>query len=214
MARASAYEIDGEVVPFSLEVRMKAAPCFHDAKPADHDPRIGWRWGELCDCWPPAWPGAEAVPPGGLPVRLLRQLKLTDLVARHRTAVETLEQYVGTEHPRPEVVDHFRSVLTRTGQPPTGRGRPSLEPAEHLRRLAALDTAYADGQTQRSAARRLKLSAAALRVSLEWGRRQDPPLWTRSGRGRPGRLTSAGQAAVRQLPTQSKRRTKTKEQRS
>jgi len=202
MARANAYEVDGEVVPFSLEIRMKQGPCFHDTPPADQDPRIEWERADHCDCWPPAWPGAQSMPPGGLPVRLLRQLRLSDLVARHEQAVATRARYVGTGHPRREVAAHLEAVLSRTSQPASGRGRPTLEPAVHLRRLAVLDDAYAKGETQHRAARRLGLSSAALRVSLEWARSQEPPLWTRSGRGRPGRLTPIGQALIGDLPTQ------------
>ena len=96
MVRANAYEVDGEVVPFSLEVRMKqGGPCFHDAPPADQDPHIVWERADHCDCWPSAWPGAQSMPPGGLPVRLLRHLRLSDLVARHERAVATRARSVG-----------------------------------------------------------------------------------------------------------------------
>lgn len=196
MVRASAYEVDGEVVPFSLEVRMKQDPCFHDAPPADQDPHIEWERADHCGCWPPAWPGAQSVPPGGLPVRLLRQLRLSDLVGRHEQAVATRAKDVGTGHPRREVTEHFEAVLSRTSRPASGRGRPSLEPAVHLSRLDVLDAAYAKGDTQTRAARRLRLSPAAMRVSLAWARSQEPPLWTSSGRGRRGQLTTAGRKAI------------------
>jgi len=207
MVRASAYEVDGELVPFSLEVRMKPGPCGHDERPADHDDEhIVWERADHCECWPAPWPGAQSMPPGGLPVRLLRHLRLSDLVARHERAVATRARSVGTGHPRREVAAHLEAVLSRTGQPASGRGRPTLKPAVHLSRLAVLDDGYAKGETQHWAARRLGLSSAALRVSLEWARSQEPPLWTRSGRGRPGRLTPAGQAVIGDLPPKRGRR--------
>ena len=203
MVRASAYEIDGEVVPFSLEIRMKQGPCDHDERPADYDDEhIVWERADHCDHWPPAWPGAQSVPPGGLPVRLLRQLRLSDLVRRHTSAVATVAAHVGLDHPVPEVAEHFHAVAARTSSPNDRRhGRPNLDADVHLSRLAALDGAYAKGDTQTRAAHRLGLSAAAMRVSLAWARSQEPPLWTSSGRGRRGQLTTAGRKAIAGITT-------------
>lgn len=197
MARALAYEVDGELWPVALEVRLKAAPCWHDEPPADLDPHITWERQDVCDCWPSQpWPGTDAVPAGGLPLRALRRLKLTELSANYRAAVTNRAHYTGTDHPRPEVAGHFRAILDGPERPPARRGRPRLDPARRLARLSALDSAYAAGKTQTAAARALGISPATLRTTLEWARRQTPPLWTRSGRGRPGRLTAAGRQLI------------------
>ncbi len=197
MVRARAYEVDGELWPVSIEVRLKPAPCWHDEAPPGLESHIVWERSTICDCWPAVpWPGADAVPPGGMPLRTLRQLKLTDLTALHQGAVRNRARYVGTDHPRQEVAEHFQAILSNADQPVTRRGRPSLDLALRLARLAELDRAYAEGKTQTAAARSLGISPATLRATLEWARRQHPPLWTRSGRGRAGQLTQRGRQMI------------------
>ena len=193
MARVLAYEVEGELWPVSMEVRLKAEPCAHDREPQSQDKDIEWERQD-CHCWPPSsWPPVDALPPGGMPVRLLKNLHLGRLVGSYVSGADYM-----VDHPDNRAAEHFQAVVTAS-EKPKQRGRPRLDAQLHLRRLAELDAAYAVGLPQTAAARRLDIAPQTLRVSLEWGRRQDPPVWTRSGRGRPGRLTSHGHAAMQGL---------------
>ncbi len=197
MARVLAYEIDGELWPVSLEVRLKARPCGHDTEPPDQPHEIAWERSDFCDCWPEdVWADAEEVPSGGLPVRLLKNLRMREFVELHRQAVRNHEKYLGLEHPVEAVERHLSAVAEADKRPPVGRGRPQAERSLHLRRLAALHEAYQSGLTQERAARRLGISVQALRSTVTWARQQNPPLWTSPGTGRPGQLTASGRAEV------------------
>ena len=199
MARLFAYELAGELWPVSIEVRLKPDPCWHDAKPADQDATIIWERRD-CDCWPAGrWPGTERVPPGGLPVRLLRNLHTGRLLSGYAASVENLRRFDAADHPHPAIARHYRAMQAAVERPPTQRGRPRADPRIHLERLAALDAAYADDKTQGAAARGLGIKPQTLRVSLEWARGQNPPLWTRSGRGRRGQLTQHGRALIEEV---------------
>jgi len=200
MARVQAYEVAGELWPVTVEVRLKPTPCWHDVEPADQDPDIDWERSDSCDHWPDhLWPGVENVPAGGLPVRLLKNLRLGRLFGSYTEAVANLRRYVGTDHPDPRVTRHYRTITEAGQRPGKQRGRPRADPRLHLQRLAALDASYAGGLPQKAAARRLGIAPQTLRVSLEWARRQEPPVWTRSGRGRPGRLTPHGRALIEEM---------------
>lgn len=200
MARVLAYEVDGELWPVSVEVRLKAQPCGHDVEPAQQPSEIVWERSDVCDCWPVETPGTENVPPGGLPVRLLKNLRMTEFVELHRKAVRNQEKY-GLDHPVEAVERHLRAVAEAAERPRGGRGRPPAERSLHLQRLATLDDAYQAGKTQTTAARGLGISVQALRASVTWARQQNPPLWAALGVGRAGRLTSLGRAEIAALKT-------------
>lgn len=198
MTRVTAYEVAGELWPVHVEVRLKPGPCWHDAEPASQDPSIVWERRDRCDCWPDEpCPGVEHVPSGGFPVRLLRNLHMNQLLDAHANAVANRKtRFDVAGHPRPEVARHYRAIETAAERPAKQRGRPKAEPRLHLERLAALDRAYATNRPQDAAARKLGIAPQTLRASLEWARRQEPPLWTRSGRGRRGQLTPHGRALI------------------
>ncbi len=199
MARLLAYEVAGELWPVSVEVRLKPGLCWHDAEPADQDPNIIWERRD-CDCWPTtAWPGTERVPPGGLPVRLLKNLHTGQLFSGYAASIENLRRHGVGDHPHPAVTGHYRAMQAAAERPPKQRGRPKADPRTHLRRLDVLDAAYKNDQTQDAAARKLGIKPQTLRVSVEWARRQTPPLWTRSGRGRRGQLTPHGRALIEEV---------------
>ncbi len=203
MARVQAYEVDGDLWPIAVEIRMKAHPCAHDVEPADQPPEIEWERAD-CDCWPDALPGVEAVPSGGLPIRLLKGLRIRDFLRSYREAVSNLAQYVGLEHPNPAVAQHLSAMHEAVQRPLKTRGRPPAPPTLHLRRLAALSRAYDHGQTQEKAARDLGISAATLRATLAWGRAQQPPIWAPLGPGRAGQLTPHGRALVEAMDQQGR----------
>lgn len=205
MARVLAYEVDGELLPVSVEVRMKNGPCAHDEEPPDQSTGIEWER-QGCNCWPgdddaserqeTYWPNPDAVPAGGLPVRLLKNLRVTDFVTSYRQGVQTLAEHGALNSPNKAVAEHLRAIADAAKRPAVGRGRPKADPYVHLTRLAALDAAYASGKTQANAARSLGISAPTLQATLAWARQQDPPLWAALGRGRAGRLTPHGRAVV------------------
>lgn len=207
MALVLAYEVDGELWPVSVQVRLKASPCWHDVEPQEGgDSSIEWSR-QPCDCWPASdWPAADSLPPGGLPVRLLKNVKIRDLITSYERAVANLAAAAGTlDHPRPEVARHFRAIADAAERPKSQRGRPRTALAVQLRRLELLDAAYRAGLTQRAAARRQHIGETALRATLKWARRQDPPLWTDPGQGRRGQLTTHGRSMISASVPQAKR---------
>ncbi|MFN8158415.1 MAG: hypothetical protein U0R68_13435 [Candidatus Nanopelagicales bacterium] len=201
--RAVGYLVDGDVWPYRLEVRFKGHPCHHDTMPSDWDESGALVWEPTrCDCWDdlPERPALDTMPPGGLSARLLRQVRLGEVREGFVRSTQNLKRY-GVTKPAGTVWD----VLTAEGEraeqnaqrsrfAERGPGRPSLPRDEHLRRLAVLVDEYAKGHTQRSAARRLRISEPTLRQSLEWARRED--LWTPAVNGRRGEPTDSGRAAL------------------
>ncbi len=196
MARVLACQVEGELVPVSVEVRMKARPCGHDEEPADQPEAIIWERSS-CDCWPDSpWPTAEAVPPGGLPVRLLKNLRMGDFLGSWRQTMANAEQYGMTDHPVAGVAEHLQALAEGAKRGPSTRGRPKADPRLHLQRLEALEETRATGETRATVARRLGISPQTLSTSLRWAKEQDPPVWTSLGQGRAGHLTPHGRALI------------------
>lgn len=201
--RAVGYLVDGDVWPYRLEVRFKGDPCPHDTKPSDWDDAGAQIWVPTdCDCWDalPELPDLDSLPPGGLSARLLRQLRLGEVREGFVRSTQNLKRH-GVVQPAGTAWDVLTAESERAEQnaerprfAERGPGRPSLPRDEHLRRLSVLVDEYAKGHTQRSAARRLRISEPTLRQSLEWARRED--LWTPAVNGRRGEPTAAGRLAI------------------
>ncbi len=194
MVKMFGYMIEGAFSPVRVEVRMKP-PCACDQEPPDQPDEIVWERRD-CDCWPDPWPGAEHVPPGGMPIRLLRNLRVGDFAASWNEALSNAEKYDALDHPVEAVAEHLRAMVEATKQPKGRRGRAPGDGTVHLRRLAELDRGFRAGQTRNAIARRLKISTGTFQTALAWAHKQTPAVWTSLGPGRPGHLTDHGRVLV------------------
>lgn len=186
--RAQGYEVDGDFWPTGVQVAYKWQVCHHEVDPGDLGPMREWE-PTPCDCWPDEPAPFGAVPTGGLRSTDLRGVHLSLALEQLRRVADNALRFglapQGLE-------DMLGRVTTRTQ--PAGPGRPALPAETHLRRLKVLADTYAAGKGQGAAARRLGISEATLRRTLEWAREQG--YWTKGHKGERGRLTVLGEAAV------------------
>ena len=230
--RAWCYLLGDQAWPFRFEVRYKAGTHAHEVRgagqwtEAEYLERIMstgvepegfvnpfWAGPSPCsaDCWDllDETPPLDQLPSGGLSVRLLRDVQLSEVARQWHAMAESVAAYPQLR-PRAGVpsADALNAALddalSASTARPAGPGRPSLPDREHLRRLAVLVDTYRAGKTQTAAARRLGITAGALRVSIAWARAHD--LWTPAANGRRGEPTPAGLAAIEQWRTTSKGR--------
>jgi hypothetical protein len=131
----------------------------------------------------------DAVPVGGLRAHALRGVHTSLALEQLRAMADNAARFDITPRGLEGMVER---VTSRERRP--GPGRPSLPTETHLRRLRVLSDTYAAGRGQDAAARRLKISEATLRRTLEWAREQG--YWTKGHKGERGRLTALGEAAV------------------